>query len=192
MSTGYKISKNRAAFTLFETMVVITLIMVITAFTAPRLFRRAPAVEWKNITDDLNNLVLFARHNAIEERRPLRIVFRSLANERDTVTVEEPIDDPDRPGRVKYQPIASYYMTTTYRLADSVKLKAVYYGKREILADQHGVAYGVVTPDGLVQDIVVHMTRILNGVESGGTFKMNPFFGTFEFYDGLLRPRHST
>ncbi|MFA6262939.1 MAG: type II secretion system protein [Candidatus Babeliales bacterium] len=192
MSTGYNISKNHTAFTLLETLVVIALMIVIAAFTLPRLFRRAPAVEWKNIADDLNNLVLFARHNAIEERRTLRIVFRQIANNRDTITVEEPIDDPDRPGRVKYRPVSSYYMTTIYRLADGVKLKAVYHGKREMLADNRGVAYGAVTPDGLVQDIVVHMTRVLNGTESGGTFKMNPFLGTFEFYDGLLRPGHST
>ncbi|MFA5307221.1 MAG: type II secretion system protein [Candidatus Babeliales bacterium] len=183
MLTGYK----NSAFTLLEMMVVIALVAVIAVFTAPRLFRRAPAVEWKNITEDLNNLVLFARHNALEQRKPYRLVFRQ-GQAHDTVTVEASVDDPDKPGRIKYEQASPDYMATTYKFADAVKLRAVYHGKIEMLAEQRGVAYCAVTADGLVQDVVVHLVRTLDGVESSGTLKMNPFFGTFDFFDGLVRP----
>ncbi len=183
MLTGYKSS----AFTLLEMMVVIALVAVIAAFTVPRLFRRAPAVEWKNITDDLNNLVLFARHNALEYRKPYRLVFRQN-QQQDTVTVEASMDVPEKPGHIKYEPVAPDYMATTYKFADAVKLHAVYRGKIEMLADQHGVAYCAITADGLVQDVVVQLVRTLDGVESSGTLTMNPFFGTFDFVEGLVRP----
>lgn len=181
-------NKLRSAFTFIEITVVLALIGVIAAVLLPRLVRRSPAVEWKNILDDFNNIVSFTRQEAVANQKVYRLTFKSSGEQGlDTIMIEEEKDDPDKPGKKIYPIVFSYYFTTTYTLAKGVKLSAVYIGKQNQL-DEKGGAHCYIIPDGLVQDVIIRVIRTINGVESKGSFRMNPFMGTFEFFDGFIKP----
>jgi Tfp pilus assembly protein FimT len=182
------VNRSSYAFTFLEMVVVLLLIGVIATVFIPKISRRSPTAEWSNVLDDLNNLVFFARQEAISNQRVYRLVFQSRQNAPDTVRVEQENDDPEKPGRKIYTPVSSYYFSATYQFSDQLKLKAVYSGKYDTLAEQRGNAFCYVIPDGLVQDIAVQITRRIDSVETGGTYRMNPFFGKFEFYDGYVKP----
>ena len=60
--------KRIKAFTLIEIMVVIALLGFMAAIVLPRMTRKPPSAEWKNILDDINNVVLFKLHEGTEFR----------------------------------------------------------------------------------------------------------------------------
>jgi hypothetical protein len=173
-----------SAFTFFEIMVVLILIGVVTTIFAPRLIRRPLKTEWHTITDDFNTMALFARQEAIIHKKVYRLAFKSNPNAQDLVWIEEENDDPEKPKRKIYTAISSYYFNTRYQLADQVKLKAVRSGKRDLLSDEHGVAYCSIKQDGLIDDITVQLVRKIDSIETAATLKMNPFLGRFELQEG--------
>ncbi len=179
---------NHKAFTLLEVVVVVFLIGIIASIFIPRLFKRSPTAEWSSITEDLNSLALFARQEALANHFVYRLTFIANPKGTDSVRVEQEKDDPEKPGHKKYDLVSSYYLPTTYNFNTAIRLKAVYVGKTNMLDEQQGVAHCYIIPDGLVQDVIVHLVRRLNGVETSGSFIMNPFFGRFEFNEGLIRP----
>ena len=180
--------KASKAFTIIEMLVAIALIGVIAAVILPMLFRRAPGADWKTIGRELNNLVAFTRQEAIANQKTYRLVFKRRPNEADSVRIEEEVPNPEKPGRLMYKPVSSYYFSTTYKLADTIKIKAVYLGRQEMFEERRGVAYCYIIHDGLVQDVLVHLVRKIENNETIASYKMNPFLGRFEFYDGVLKP----
>jgi prepilin-type N-terminal cleavage/methylation domain-containing protein len=179
--------KKQSAFTMIELLVVLLLIGVASSVFLPRLFKRSPAASWTTILDELNNLVFFARQEAISNKNTYRLVFQSNPNGPDSVMVEEESDDPEKPGKKTYVPTSSFYMTTRYLFAPSVKFKAIYQGKRNVLVDGPTAVCHII-PDGLVQDVWVQMVRKEENTEVGSTYRMNPFMGKFELIEDLVKP----
>lgn len=180
---------NPKAFTMFEILVTIFLIGVFVTVLGPRLSRRSPAIEWQSIVDDLNDIVSFTRQESISNQSVYRITFKTNAQTPDIISIEQEQPDPEKPGRKIYVPVTSYYFPyTTYSLAPAVKIKAVYLGKHDMLDEGRGVAYCYVVPDGLIQEVLVHLVRKIETTENIGSFKMHPFFGRFEFEEGLVKP----
>ena len=180
--------KASKAFTIIEMLVAIALIGVIAAVILPMLFRRAPGADWKTIGRELNNLVAFTRQEAIANQKTHRLVFQRRPNEADSVRIEEELPNPEKPGQLMYKPAKSEYFSTTYKLPSTVKIKTVYMGRQEMFEEKRGVAYCYVIHDGLVQDVLVHLVRRIDNNEIVASYKMNPFLGRFEFYDGVLKP----
>lgn len=178
----------RCAFTMVEMLVVLLLVGVVASYILPRLNRRSPAVEWSTILRDLDNVIFFTRQEAIANQKVYRLAFKSNRNAPDEVRIEEEKDDPEKIGRKIYAPVSSYYFKTTYFFDPAIKLAAVYQDKQEMLAEQKGWAYCYVISDGLVQEILVQLVRKLSNQESKCWYKMNPFFGKFELYEGAAKP----
>jgi len=174
---------------MIELLVVLLLIGVASSLFLPRLFRRNPAASWTTILDEMNNLVFFARQEAIVNNRVYRVVFQSDPNPAglDSIKVEEETDDPNKPSRKIFQPTFSYYMPTTYSFASVVKFKAIYQGKTNVLHDQNH-AFCYIIPTGLVQDTWVQIVRKEGAAEIGSTYRMNPFLGRFELIENLVKP----
>jgi len=184
------VKQPRSAFSLLEIMVVICIMALMAAIIIPRLLFRTPQAEWPTILADLNDVVFFARQEAISNQKVYRLTFKSYAEQSDTVAVEEELDDQEKPGKKIYRQASSFYFNTKYTFHESVKLKAVYHGKDEFLTDNKGEGYCYVIPDGLVQDIIIYVIRKdkEKGVEIPASFILSPFFGKFEFHDGFVRP----
>lgn len=176
------------AFTMIEMMVVIFLIGLAATITIPRIAYKSPQAEWKIVLDDLNNLVIFARQEAISNQKIYRLTFKPNGSKPDTVTVEVEGQDPEKPQKKTYIPVPGFYLNTQYELHPSIKLKALYHGKKEQINSGDGDIHCYIIPDGLVQDVVVHMSKIENKIESKVTFRMMPFYGKFELLDGFVRP----
>ncbi len=180
--------RMRNGFTLLEVMIMVVVIGVIAGLTLPRLMRRPPVTEWPHILGQLNDMIYFARQEAISDQTVYRLTFRSSEKSPDSIVIESQQDDPEKPGKKIFTPVWSEYFSTTYTLPPEVRFEAVYLGKVEQLDENKGIGYCYVIHDGLVQDIMVHMRRIADGVEATGTFTVEPFMGTFTFEPGRARP----
>jgi len=178
----------RRAFTMIEMMVVIFLIGVVATIAIPKLAYKTPQAEWSTVLDDLNNLVLFARQEAISNQKIYRLTFNQNGEKPDSVTIELEGNDPEKVGKKIYTPVDSYYLKTRYEFHPSIKLKAFYHGKREQFYGGDGDNHCYIIHDGLVQDVLVHLSKIENNIEFKVSFKMMPFYGKFELIDGFARP----
>jgi prepilin-type N-terminal cleavage/methylation domain-containing protein len=180
------VKKASHAFTLIEIMVVVMLVGMMATIGLPKLFHRSPALEWRVILEDFNNLIFFARQEAISNQKLYRLALKSNPKGLDFILVEEEKDDPEKPGRKIHERDYSPYVTTKYELSEQVRISAVYYGKTEMMAENKATGYCYVISDGLVQDVIVHLIRNYEGVESKASFRMMPFLGAFEYLDETI------
>jgi prepilin-type N-terminal cleavage/methylation domain-containing protein len=182
---------HRNGFSLIEMMIVIALIATMATLILPRMIGRQPSTEWPSIVDDLNNLVIFARQEAISSQGIYRLTFKSVIEGRDLVLIEQEKKDPEKPQQKIYEQVSSSYLKTRYKFPEAVKIKALYAGREEMLSDNKGTGHCYIISDGLVQDVFLHLTRTPNEKdkkEINVTLKMMPFFGRFELLDGFIRP----
>ncbi len=175
-------------FTLIEMMAVLALIAVIISMAVPRLSRRSPSSNWPNILDELNNLAQFARQESIAEQVVFRLSFTRGKNKTsDTVVVEHQSKNDERKGMIEFAHASSPYRKTQYSFAESVQIRAMYLGKKEIF-QENNQAFCYVVPDGLIQDVYIQLIRIEDKKEEAITLKMQPFYGQFELIEKLIRP----
>lgn len=180
--------KSLNAFTFIELMVVIFLIGIVATLVMPTLTHKEPASDWPNILDELNGLMLFARQEAIANQRVYRLSFRSnKPPEQDCVIVEEELDHPEKIGEKIYSQVKSDYFVTRYNLPESVKIKSAFSGREVLFSDEKGRADCHVIPDGLVQEMLLHFVRKDGNTEAKASFKVMPFFGKFEYFDGFIK-----
>jgi prepilin-type N-terminal cleavage/methylation domain-containing protein len=177
------------AFTMIEMMVVIVIIGIMAAIMIPRFTQKSPRAEWPMIVDDLNNLVFFARQEAIANQKNYRLAFTNTQNHALMVVVEEEKQNPEKPEQIIYEPAFSYYFTPQYIFHESVSLKAFFVNKtKKIEEGEKGKEYCYVIPDGLVQDITLQLFHKNSPDEKGVTLKMMPFYGIFTIEEGFTRP----
>lgn len=158
----------------------------------PLILKRPSHDTWTHVLDDLNNIVFYTRQEAISQQKIYRITFKRPKGEQaDSIIIEEETKDPEHPSRFLYIPITSYYFPTTYTLSSSIKIKAVYIGQEELFSEHpNNGASAYVIPDGLIQDVIIHMIKTIgtDGKEDKMSFRMSPFFGTFELLQGFVKP----
>lgn len=178
----------KAAFTFIEIMVVMALIGVMAAFVLPRFTHRTPATEWPIIIDELNNLVTFARHEAMTNHKNYRLAFAK--NKQVSVTVEEEVSDQEHPSKKIFVATTSYYLNPPqYTFDDTVALKAFFNKKTKILTDdEKGAAFCYIIPNGLVQPVSLHLFHKNKPDEQGITITLEPFSGTFSMAEGFIKP----
>lgn len=169
----------RRGFTMLEIMVVLLLIGVAVGMVLPRMIRRAPDTEWPAITDELNNMLYFARQEAITTQKIHRLVFKKKEQ---TIHVE--VQGPQtKPGIYSYESVFSYYFTTHYTFPEIIKCQAVKQGKKNLFDENKGVAYCYVVPHGLVEDVVVELERSDTDRTSSARFVIQPFLGSFSLVE---------
>ena len=178
----------RSAFTLIEIMIVMVVIGMLATIAIPRFFRKTPQSDWTTIVDEINNLVYYARQEAISTHKVYRLHFVAKKDETDSVMVEVEENDPEKAGRKIYLPVKSYYFNPVYKLPEIIEIEAVYHGKEEQLSENKSNAYCHVIPDGLVQETLIHLVRTEEKQESKSSLTMLPFFGKFELTKGFLKP----
>lgn len=179
---------TQRAFTIIEMMVVIFLIGVMATFIIPRIAYKPPKAEWNSVLDELNNIALFARQEAIANHQTYRLNFKSNGNKPDTVTIEQETENPEKPEKKIYKQAKSYYLKTQYQIHPSIKIKAFYHGKKNELTSDDGNTLCYIIPDGLVQDILIHFTKNEKGLEYHTSLRMMPFYGKFEMEEGFVKP----
>ena len=181
---------RRSGFTLLEILLVMVVIGVVATMTLPRLFRKKPQAKWETVLDEVNNLVSYARQEAISNQNIYRLHFQTTRAGGYRVQVEVESDDPEKPTQKLYTPTKSYYFNPQYTFPKSITIQAVYHGREEQLSQNRQHAYCYVIPDGLVQEILIHLVRKEEDEkESKVSFQMAPFFGKFELHTGLIRPK---
>lgn len=180
--------KNNSAFTLIEILIVMVVIAFMATIISPWLFRKKPAQNWPTTLDRFNSFLYFARQEAISTNKVYRVVFKSNKQEPDFILVQEETEDPENPDKIIYKQTFSEYFKTQYTLPDTIKMVSCYKGKVEQFAENKGNGYCFVIPNGLVEDIMIYLVRKIDDKEEKATFKISPFVGKFDFYEGFLKP----
>ena len=175
------------AFTLLEILLVMVVIGIIATMTIPRLIRKDPSSNWESVTDEMNNLVYYARQEAISNQNVYRLHFKENDDGKNIVQVEVEAIDKEHPDKKIYNPIKPYYFTPTYKFPESIEISAIYHGKEEELSGNRQHAYCYVISNGLVQETTIHLLRKENNKESKVSLKMLPFFGRFELLEGFVK-----
>ena len=176
------------AFTLIEMMVVVVLVGIAATIIIPRLYMRKPHAEWQTVLDSLNNMVFFARQEAISDQKVYRLLFKSNPNSQDYVVVEQENIDVDDQTKKVYEQVSSYYFDTRYDFDESIKMVAFYVGGKEQFEEKKDTGLCYVVPNGLVQDVMIRLVRKKDNKESRVSFKMMPFEGKFVMYEGFSKP----
>ncbi len=179
---------NKRAFTVIELLAVIFLGCLLTSLIAPLLHRKKPQESWEVFHESLNQLAHFARQEAIAKRKVYRLVFDQKHNKQGSIFIEEEYQDPEDAEKKKYRTIKSDYMPTRLALQDGRSLRAVYLGKRNVLSEQEPSAFCYVIPDGMMQPVTVQVAKVNKSAEEIVLFQLNPFLGSFDRYEGKLKP----
>lgn len=173
----------KRAFTLLEIMVVMFIIGILATMVPPRIVRKKPEAQWETVLDELNNIVYYARQEAIARKKIYRINFHAVRTDRDTVQVELEGEGPEKPGRKVYELVKSYYFNPVYKFPEEIRIEAIYQDKKEQLEENNDHGYCYVIPDGLVQEIFVHLIKTEDERQQKMTVKMLPFLGRFELVE---------
>ncbi len=181
------VTRKNSAFTLIEILMIVVVIGIVATIFSPWLLRRKPSEKWPAVLDRFNNCIYFAKQEAITTNKNYRILFRSNNNEPDFIVVQEEKDDPEKPDQKIYKDVFSEYFQTKYILPDTIKMVAVYKGRKEQFAENKNNAHCYVIPNGLVQDVMIYLVHKMDGREMRATFKIEPFVGKFKFYEGYLK-----
>lgn len=182
----YKFSLKQA-FTMIEMLVVLALMGILFSMMAPRFSRRSSSSDWSAILCELNNLVQFARQESIADQVTFRLVFyKGKQGAPDGVFVERMVRLADD-GKKIFEQATSPYLKVTYEFAENVHLRKCYLGKEELLRES-GQAFCYIMPEGLVQDLFVHVSRAEDDKDETVTLKMQPFYGRFELIEKAVRP----
>ena len=183
------VKKVSGAFTFIEMLVVLVVIGIMATIIFPWLFKRKPETEWPAALDQFNGLVSFAKHEAVARQKVHRLLFKSNKNEPDFIVVESEERDEEKPDKKVYKQVISEYIDTKYVLPAQIKMHYFYQDSREDEFNKNKQeAYCYIIPNGLVQNCIIHITRDIDDIEEQATFKMQPFFGTFEHHEGFLKP----
>lgn len=179
---------HSAAFTLIEIMIVAVVIATIAAVLIPRIGGRKPGEKWTSVLDEMNNLVFYARQEAISKQKIYRLHFQTTKEGKSTAQVEVEGPNPEKPGQTTFVPASSVYFKPLYNFPKVFKIKAVYHGHTEQFDEHNDHAYCYVIPDGLVQEVYVQLVKTPEeGKKEKKTFKIVPFFGRFEMLDGFVK-----
>ena len=161
----------------------------------PRLIRKSPSAKWEAVLDEANSLLYFARQEAISTYKVHRLHFVAKDG-KSSVGIEVESDDPDKPTRKIYTPTKSYYFSAKYTFPKSISIEAVYAGRIDQLDKYRDNAYCYIVPNGLVQEIFVHLIKgAFTPEEEEGkkaekrTLKVSPFLGKFTIHEGYQKPK---
>lgn len=189
---GDRLSKTNNGFTLLEILIVTVVIAFAATMTLPRFFKKKPTARWETVLDELNNLVDYARQEAISKHIVYRLHFQPERDGKYRVQVEIEQDHPEKRGQKIYQTIKSYYFNPIYTFPEPISMHAIYQHNKEQMALNKQHAYCYVIPNGLVQETVLHLVRKAEDEtkqESKMTFRMSPFFGKFEMEKGFVKQK---
>ena len=179
---------KKEAFTLLEILIVMVVMGAVATIIAPLLRFKEPAAEFPAILREFNDLVSITRQEAIVNQKNYRITFKTNVEEPDIVKIETEFYDSEKPDKKIYKQVDSEYLQTRYDLPKSIKMKAAYKTKKNEFDENKGQAFCYIIPNGLVESIMIHITKTIDDREIGATFKMESFKGEFEFIQGYLRP----
>ncbi len=172
-----KVRQSLPAFSLIEILIGLFIIGVGASVLLPRLTRRSPNLEWPALQQELNNVLYFARQEAITTQKVHRLTFNKKKR---TVTVEARDGDVEnKPGVPHYGPVASTYFTTEYEWPEQITCEWVKLNKKDLFDENKGMAWCYVVPNGLVQDVSVKLVRNEHGVTTHMVFTAAPFLGAF-------------
>ncbi len=187
------VNNNKPSFTLLEIMLVMFAIALIASMTLPRIMGRKPTEKWSHILEEVNGLVYFCRQQAISKQKVYRLSFVTNQSGPDYVQIEEENDHPEKVGTKIYTIAEPHYIKPVYKFPSSeessVIIDAVYHEKEDLL-DNSKFAHCYVIPNGLVQEVFVHLSKIKKQKRERKTLKMSPFIGKFEMLDKHIKPNY--
>lgn len=182
--------KTKNAFTLIELLLTIVVVGILATMALPRLIRKDSTTKLETVTTELNNLLYYARQEAISKHKNFRLHF--IAKKVHEVFVEMETEDPEKPSKSIFIPVKSFYFNPKYTFPKQIEIQAAYLGKTNMLEENKDHAYIHVVPDGLVEEVIIHLFKKDGNEETRSSLKVLPFLGKFELIKGHIKPKKPT
>ena len=112
----------------------------------PRVIRRKPEAKWETVLSELNNLVYYARQQAVSTHKTYRLHFFTKEEKHKAIVEQEIYDKENK--KIVYQQVKYYYFNPKYVFPSSITIESVYHGKIEQLEEFNDHAYCYVIPNG--------------------------------------------
>jgi type II secretory pathway pseudopilin PulG len=184
--------RRPTAFTLIEILVVLVIgaFLMTTITKRLYLFRKKPSARWSAVLDEFNNMLQFARQEAITGKKNYRLLFKKNIKEQpDFIMVQIEEQDTESPNKKMYKQVDSDYFKTKYLFPKEIKMEAFYQNSSENMFDeQKGEGYCYVVPNGLSQSCMIHLIKKEDLYEDKVTFQVQTFIGEFEYFEDFIKP----
>ncbi|MBD3231306.1 prepilin-type N-terminal cleavage/methylation domain-containing protein [Candidatus Dependentiae bacterium] len=179
--------KYNSAFTLIEIIMVMVVVSIMATIIPRWLITKEPVTELNTVLNEFNDLLYYARQEAIATQKNYRLTFKSNITEPDFVLVEQEEKYPEDSSKKVYEQVFSSYFQTKYTLPYNIRMQALYHGKQNEFEQNKDYAYCYIIPNGLVQPIIIHIINKKDDQEDKVTFKIAPFLGKFELVENFVR-----
>lgn len=169
-------------------MIVVAVIGIALSVFAPMLTRRSPVERWDVVLESINDLVSIGQHEALTSRVMHRLLFLTKG-EHHRIIIQHEEKDPEDPHKMVYKDTLTV-ISAGYTFPQSIQIKAVFWGTDEQLEQGKGQAFCYITPEGIVQQVLIHLVRKdqFDEVDDQVTIVMQPFQGQFLLVEGLRKP----
>ncbi|PCI74116.1 hypothetical protein COB28_02005 [Candidatus Dependentiae bacterium] len=187
--------KKKTGFSLIEILAAVFIIGTMVSMVLPRLRNRSTEMSVSNYTQLLNRMIQWTRQQAIVDRTTYRITFfKRKSSEPDSVQIEYSKPDPEKKegsrsqSRLIWEQIKHSSFNTKLDMPLDLRFLAAFQGKQEIFESNKNIAHCYIMHEGLVQDIVLHITQqnIEYETTEKATLIMEPFLGKFTQKNGHI------
>jgi prepilin-type N-terminal cleavage/methylation domain-containing protein len=159
---------KQPGFSLLELLIAVVIIGLMAA--APRLLVKKPGSDWTSINEELNNLLSYARHEAILKNKVHRLSIKTSS-----IEVEEEFFDAEA-HKTRFKAITSPYTDSRYSLPKNVQCTSLKLGKKNLFDEDEPYIY--IATSGLVQEVELGFERA-DKEKTSRTFAAQPFLGIF-------------
>jgi prepilin-type N-terminal cleavage/methylation domain-containing protein len=183
---------NKDGFSLIELMMVLVIVAIIGAITAPYLQQTSPRYERETFIARFNTLLRYGWQQALITHKIHRINV-DIGKKTITLTVES--EGKDKSGESIFVTIANPVEDTVISIPDHLNIKQFFIEGFDMMTkfarSKTASVWFYIMPEGMVQNVVINVVdtkEIRDNIAQAVGLVINPFSGQLRVYDSFQKP----
>ncbi len=183
---------NNKGFTLFELLIVLALIALLSAIVIPNLPKATLRYEREKFISRLNALVKLGWQQAVIQYKVHQVSF-DIGKDRVLLSIDS--GRRDRNNDPIFEPVKGLYLSTSFEIPNQFRIKQFFIeGFDEMsrfVGKKTAEVWFYIVPEGMTQDVVINLIDLKdlkNGKPRQVGLVLNPFNAQFKIYDTFQKP----